>query len=124
LPRQRPAAETDLDTTPGLLGRAAKAAIVPWFALWGFVALDSALTYRKSHEAIEEAIATDPIEELYDGPAEQSGRINRWLLWSPGTLGRLRALRRRARSVMIGAPLIAIAGSPLLFALARKKRRD
>jgi len=103
--------------------RLAKAAVVPWVALWGWVALDSALTYRKSREAIDEAIEADPIAELYDGPQEQSGRIKRWLMWSPGSLDRLRVLRKRARAAMVGAPLIAVAGSALLLALSSKKKR-
>jgi hypothetical protein len=107
----------------GPLQSAAKVAIVPWVALWGWVALDSALTYRKSLEAIHHAIEADPIEELYDGPQEQSGRIKRWLLWSPGSLDRLRGLRKRARTAMIGAPLIAVAGSAVLLALAGRRRR-
>jgi hypothetical protein len=109
---------------PGPLQRVAKAAVVPWIALWGWVAVDSALTYRKSREAIDTAIEADPIAELYDGPQEQSGRIKRWLLWSPGSLDRLRGLRKRARAAMIGAPLIAVAGSTVLLALAGRKRRD
>lgn len=108
--------------SPGVLRSVAKAALVPWIALWSLVALDSALTYRKSREAIDEAIEADPIAELYDGPAPQTGRINRWLLWSPGDLGKLRGLRRRAKAAMIGAPLIAIAGSTVLFGIARRKR--
>jgi hypothetical protein len=108
---------------PGPLQRAAKAAVVPWIALWGWVALDSALAYRKSREAIETAIEADPIAELYDGPQEQSGRIKRWLLWSPGSLDRLRGLRKRARAAMIGAPLIAVAGSTVLLALAGRRKR-
>lgn len=108
----------------GPLQHVAKAAVLPWIALWGWVALDSALTYRKSREAIDTAIEADPIAELYDGPQEQSGRIKRWLLWSPGSLDRLRLMRKRARTAMVGAPLIALAGSALLLALAgRKKRR-
>jgi hypothetical protein len=106
----------------GLLQSVAKAALVPWIALWSLVALDSALTYRKSREAIDEAIEADPIAELYDGPAPQSGRIKRWLLWSPGDLGKLRGLRRRAKAAMIGAPLIAIAGCSVLLGLSRRKR--
>ena len=107
----------------GPLQSAAKAAVLPWIALWGWVAVDSALTYRKSREAIDHAIEADPIEELYDGPQEQSGRIKRWLLWSPGSLDRLRGLRKRARTAMIGAPLIAVAGSAVLLALAGRRKR-
>jgi len=107
----------------GPLQSVAKAAVLPWIALWGWVAVDSALTYRKSREAIDHAIEADPIEELYDGPQEQSGRIKRWLLWSPGSLDRLRGLRKRARTAMIGAPLIAVAGSAVLLALAGRRKR-
>jgi hypothetical protein len=91
----------------GPLQRAANAAILPWIALWSWVAVDSALAYRKSREAIDHAIEADPITELYDGPQEQTGRIKRWLLWSPGDLEHLRGLRKRARTAMIGAPLLA-----------------
>ena len=108
---------------PSGLRTAARAAVLPWIALWGWVAVDSALTYRKSREAIDVAIEADPIEELYDGPQEQSGRIKRWLLWSPGSLDRLRTLRKRTRAAMIGAPLIALAGSTLLLALAGRRKR-
>jgi hypothetical protein len=107
----------------GPLQRAAQAAVLPWIALWGWVALDSALAYRKSREAIDHAIDADPIEELYDGPQEQTGRIKRWLLWSPGDLEHLRDLRKRAHTAMIGAPLIAVAGSALLLVLGGRRRR-
>ena len=107
----------------GPVQQLAKAALVPWLALWGWVAVDSVLTYRKSREAIDEAIEADPIAELYDGPQLQTGRINRWLLWSPGSLDRLRGLRRRARAAMIGAPLIALAGSTVLLGLAGRRKR-
>ena len=108
---------------PSALQHVAKVAVVPWLALWGWVALDSALTYRKSREAIDEAIEADPIAELYDGPQPQTGRIKRWLMWTPGSLDRLRSLRRRARAAMIGAPLIAVAGSTVLLGLAGRRKR-
>jgi len=114
----------ELPATRGPLQRVAKAAVLPWIALWGWVAVDSALTYRKSREAIDHAIEADPIAELYDGPQEQSGRIKRWLLWSPGSLDRLRGLRKRARTAMIGAPVLALAGTALLLVLAGRKKRD
>jgi hypothetical protein len=91
------------------LARLAKTAVAPWMVFWGCVAVDSALAYRRSNEAIERAITADPIAELYDGPPVQNGQINRWLMWSPGTLGRLREMRRRARALMIGAPVAAVA---------------
>jgi hypothetical protein len=105
------------------LERLAKTAVVPWVAFWGCVALDSALAYRRSNEAIERAIESDPIAELYDGPPEATGQLKRWLMWSPGTLGRLRELRQRARTWMIGAPVAAIAGPPILLALAARLSR-
>src|SRR5882757_2475130 len=122
-PLSRELASTECVAAPSLIQQAAKVAVVPWVALWGWVAFDSALTYRKSREAIEEAIEADPIAELYDGPQEQTGSIKRWLLWSPGSLDRLRSLRKRTRAAMIGAPLIALAGSTVLLALAGKRRR-
>lgn len=106
-----------------VLQQAAKFAVVPWVAVWGWVALDSALAYRKSRQAIDTAIEADPIAELYDGPVQPSGSIQRWLFWSPGSLDKLRALRRRARALMIGAPLIAVAGSTVLLALAGRRSR-
>ena len=54
-------ASIELPAGPGPLQRAAKAAVLPWIALWGWVAVDSALTYRKSREAIDHAIEADPI---------------------------------------------------------------
>jgi hypothetical protein len=105
------------------LERLAKTAVVPWIAFWGCVALDSAIAYRRSTEAIERAIESDPIAELYDGPPEPPGQIKRWLMWGPGTLGRLRDLRQRARAWMIGAPVAAIAGPPILLALASRLSR-
>ena len=107
----------------GPLQSVAKAAVLPWVALWGWIAVDSVLTYRKSREAIDSAIEADPIAELYDGPLEQSGRIKRWLLWSPGSLDKLRGLRKRARTAMIGAPVLAGGGAALLLLLAGRKRR-
>ena len=119
------ASPDDLTVEPaGVIQSVAKAALVPWIALWSLVALDSALTYRKSREVIDQAIEADPITELYDGPAPQTGRIKRWLLWSKGDLSKLRVMRRRARAAMIGAPLIALAGSSLLLGIACRRKRS
>lgn len=106
----------------GPLQYVAKAAVLPWIALWGWVAVDSALAYRKSREAIDNAIEADPIAELYDGPQEQTGRIKRWLLWSPGSLDHLRGMRKRARTAMIGAPVLALGGAALLLVLAGRRK--
>jgi hypothetical protein len=117
-------ASIEVPASRGPLQSVAKAAVLPWVALWGWIAVDSALTFRKSREAIESAIEADPIAELYDGPQEQSGRIKRWLLWSPGSLDKLRGLRKRARTAMIGAPVLALGGAARLLVLAGRKRRD
>ena len=114
----------EVPASRGPLQSVAKAAVLPWIALWGWVAVDSALTYRKSREAIDHAIEADPIAELYDGPQEQAGRIKRWLLWKPGSLDKLRGLRKRARTAMIGAPVIAVAGTAFLLVLAGRRKRD
>ena len=116
-------ASTPCNASRSALQQVAKVAVVPWIALWGWVAVDSALTYRKSREAIDSAIEADPIAELYDGPQEQPPSIKRWLFWSPGSLDKLRALRKRTRAAMIGAPLIALAGSTVLLALAGRRKR-
>jgi hypothetical protein len=113
----------DFEAGPGAVQRLAKAAVLPWIALWGWVTVDSVLAYRKSEDAIDQAIEADPITELYDGPREQTGSIKRWLMWGPGSLDRLRGLRKRARAATIGAPLIALAGSAVLLTLARRKKR-
>ncbi len=121
--RKRALSKESPPGAPGAIQMLAKVAVVPWIALWSWVALDSALTYTKSREAIDDAIEADPIAELYDGPQPQSGRINRWLMWTPGSLDKLRGLRKRARAAMIGAPLIALAGSTLLIGLAAARRK-
>jgi hypothetical protein len=93
---------------------------VLWVLFWGAVALDSALVYRRSREAIETAVDADPIIEIYDGPPAQHGRVNRWLLWRSPTLERLRELCRQAEMWKSSAPWIALAGPPLFFAFLRR----
>jgi hypothetical protein len=110
----------DVDLT---LERLAKTAVIPWVAFWSCVALDSAVAYRRSTEAIDKAIDSDPIAELYDGPPEQHGQIKRWLMWGPSTLGRLREVRQRAKAWMVGAPVAAVVGAPVLLALAHRLSR-
>jgi hypothetical protein len=105
------------------LERLAKTAVIPWVAFWGCVALDSAVAYRRSNEAIDRAIDSDPIAELYDGPPEQHGQIKRWLMWGPSTLGRLRDVRQRAKAWMVGAPVAAVVGPPIFLALAHRLSR-
>ncbi len=97
--------------------------VVPWIAFWGWVALDSALAYRQSQAAIERVLETDPINEIYDGPPIQRGLVSRWLLWSPGTLSSLRAIRKRARASMIGAPVLAVLGPLMLSKMLSGRKR-
>src|SRR5206468_3562393 len=92
-------------------------ASVLWGLFWGAVAVDSAVAYRRSAEAVERAVEADQTIELYEGPPEQPGQVQRWLFWQTPTLARLRELRRRARWWLVSAPIIALAGPPLLMAL-------
>ena len=101
-----------------------RSAGVVWMAFWGAVALDSALTYRRSLEAVERAVDADPVLEIYDGPPDQPAQVKRWLLWRSPTLARLRELSRRARQMSRLAPVIAVAGPALLLAFGRRRRRD
>ncbi len=97
-------------------------ASVLWVLFWGAVALDSALTHRRSVEAVERATEADPYVELYDGPPKPDGRVARGLFWQSPTLQRLRSLARRTAWWKDRAPWIALAGPPLLFALWRRLR--
>ena len=98
---------------------------VLWVAFWAAVAVDSAITYRRSLEAVEKAVDADPVAEIYEGPPSQHPRVSRWLLWQAPTLVRLRDLSRRAKTLSVWAPVLALAG-PLFLALnprrAEKRR--
>ncbi len=96
-------------------------ASVLWLLLWGAVALDSAMTYRRSLDAVEQAIEADPVLELYDGPPAQKGSVQRWLLGRSPTLQRLRAVSRSAKAWAVRASLIALAGPPIFFALSQRR---
>jgi len=96
---------------------------VLWMAFWTAVAVDSVITYRRSLEAVEKAVDADPVAEIYEGPPSQHPRVSRWLLWQPPTLARLRDLSRRARTLSVWAPLIAL-GGPLFLALNPRRRRE
>ena len=95
-----------------------------WVVFWGAIALDSALTHRRSVEAVQRAEEADPYLEMYDGPPEQEGRVSRGLLWQAPTLLRLRQLCRRAEWWKSASPLIALAGPPLFFLLGLNRRRE
>ena len=93
-----------------------------WVVFWGAIALDSALTWRRSVEAVKKAEDADPYLEIYDGPPEQEGRVKRGLLWQAPTLSRLRLLSRRAEWWKQASPLIALAGPPLFFLLGLNRK--
>ena len=95
-------------------------ASIVWVVFWGLIALDSAIAYRRSVEAVEKAIDADPVAEMYDGPPDQNPQVNRWLLWRSPTLERLRELCRQAEMWKSSAPWIALAGPPLFFAFLRR----
>ncbi len=93
-----------------------------WVLFWGMVAVDSAMTHRRSVEAVKRAEDADPYLEIYDGPPEQDGRVNRGLLWQAPTLSRLRQLCRRAEWWKDVSPLIALAGPPLFYFFGLKRQ--
>ncbi len=97
-----------------------KSVSVVWALAWGAVAVDSAITHRKSLEAVKRAEDADPYLEEFEGPLEQDGRVNRGLLGREPTLARLRELCRRAEWWKEAAPWIALAGPPVIFVLARR----
>lgn len=84
------------------------ATLAPWIAFWGWVALDSALAYRKSQAALEQA------EHLQDGVGDDVADpppAKRMPLWSPG-----------ARIAMLSAPVIAVLGPLVLDRLTRRRK--
>jgi hypothetical protein len=84
------------------------ATLAPWIAFWGWVALDSALAYRKRQAALEQTDEGRPerSEETAAQPSPHS-----WNLWSPG-----------ARLAMISAPVIALLGPLVLDRLTRRRK--
>lgn len=92
---------------------------VLWALFWGAVAVDSALTHRRSVEAVRKAEDADPYLEEFEGPPAQDSRVSRGLLWQAPTLARLRQLCKRAEWWKKAAPWIALAGPPVFFAMAR-----
>jgi hypothetical protein len=100
-----PSAPSEPDRSRGALD---VATLAPWIAFWGWVALDSALAYRKSQAALEQAdeVQADVHDDATDPPASK-----RRALWSPG-----------ARIAMIGAPVIALLGPLVLDRLTRRRK--
>ena len=90
------------------------AVVVPWIAFWGWVALDSALAYRKSQAAIEQGA----VEAANEPPPSEPNKHD----WPQETLERLQGVRKLARISMIGAPIIAVLGSLALGRLRSKSK--
>ena len=97
------------------------ATVAPWVLFWGWVALDSALAYRKSQAALEQAAESDAAQEHHEAPPKDEPEIRRWLLASPMNFDGLRAVQKRARAAMISAPIIALVGPMVLRKLTRRK---
>jgi len=84
------------------------ATLAPWIAFWGWVALDSALAYRKSQAALEQSV--DVESDSPEDPEIEPAR-HPWTLWSPG-----------ARFAMIGAPVVALLGPLLVERFTRRRK--
>lgn len=87
------------------------ATVVPWIAFWGWVALDSALAYRKSQTAQEPLEDSASVPEIPDTPLSDEPHRSLWSTWSVG-----------AKAAMIGAPIVAMLGPMLLDRLMRRRR--
>jgi hypothetical protein len=89
---------------------------------WGWVALDSALAYRKSQAALDEAVEAEPEAPLPDLAPKIEHRIRRWLPASSLCPDGLRAVQKRAKTAMIGAPIAAALGAFILGKLIRRNK--
>lgn len=97
------------------------ATVAPWILFWGWVALDSALAYRKSQTALEEAAEA----ETPSAPYADEPHIRRWLGSSTVGVDDLNTVRKRSLAAMIGAPVMAVLGPVLLGAwMKRRKSRS
>jgi len=97
------------------------ASVAPWILFWGWVALDSALAYRKSQAVLEQAALVEREPPSEPAP-EEAPHIRHWWFTSPMNLDGLREVKRRARTAMIGAPIIALLGPVLLKKLLRRNK--
>ena len=105
------------------------ASVAPWILFWGWVALDSALAYRKSQAALDQA-AAEVEAEMPPEPEPAPEPQPRGLRWPwPSridlhglNLDGLREVKRRTRAAMIGAPIIAVLGPLLLGKLLRRNK--
>ncbi len=98
------------------------ASAAPWILFWGWVALDSALAYRQSQAALDQAAEAEAAQEHQEAPPVDVPHIRRWLMSSPKTLDGLRAVQKRTRAAMISAPIIALVGPMLLRKLTRRQK--
>ena len=118
LAKTRPAAPpAETKSTSGL----DVASVAPWVLFWGWVALDSALAYRKSQAALDAAQAEPEAAEPEPAPKAEH-RIRRWLPVSSLCPEGLRAVQKRARTAMIGAPIVAVLGTLVLGKLLRRNK--
>ena len=96
------------------------ATVAPWVLFWGWVALDSALAYRKSQAALTQAAEADPEPEPQEVQPEP--RLRRWLRSEPLSAEGLHGVRKRSRAAMIGAPIMAVLGPLVLGKLLRRRK--
>jgi hypothetical protein len=87
------------------------ATVVPWIAFWGWVALDSALAYRKSQVSPEEAAEVRVPPDIHEPSSAEDPPKRSRSLWSVG-----------ARVAMIGAPIVALFGPLVVNKLMRRRK--
>lgn len=105
---RKSSATDEPDKTRGALD---VATVVPWIAFWGWVALDSALAYRKSQTAPEQTAEALTPPEIHDLPPAEEPLKRPRSLWSAG-----------ARAAMIGAPIVALFGPMVMDKLTRRRK--
>jgi hypothetical protein len=119
LAKSRPAAPpAEAKPEPGL----DVSSVAPWVLFWGWVALDSALAYRKSQAALEETAQAEPATPAPEPAPKVERRIRRWLPSSPLCPEGLRAVQKRAKTAMIGAPIMAVLGTLVLGKFLRRNK--
>jgi hypothetical protein len=116
--KQKDAAEKD-SAEQKSAGGLDVATVAPWVLFWGWVALDSALAYRKSQAALEQA---SEAEEPQPPEVPPEPRLRRWLRSAPVSVDGLQVVRKRSRVAMIGAPVIAVLGPLVLGKLLRRRK--
>jgi hypothetical protein len=99
------------DETDKTRGALDVATVVPWIAFWGWVALDSALAYRKSQTAQDDLVPTDTEQDIQSSSALEEPGVRRWSPWSAG-----------ARAAVISAPIVALLGPLLVNKFMRRRK--